>query len=151
MEIKRILLPTDFTEGSAKALEYAIDMMRRYEARLYILHVIQDISKKVGGWYVPHASMDELYKDVEKAAKKELERFGLEELRRQKNVERIVLKGTPQEEIVKFANKNKIDLIIIGATTKKGVGRLLFGSTATPVVRSAPCPVLTVRPLKHKE
>jgi len=151
MEIRRILLPTDFSEVSSVALEYAIDMMRRYGAKLYIIHVIHDISKRIGGWYTPHPSVDEMSKDIESAAKKELERFGLEELRRQKDVERVVLKGTPQEEIIKFANKNKIDLIIIGATTKKGVGRLLFGSTATPVVRSAPCPVLTVRPAAHEE
>jgi len=149
MEIKKILVTTDFTEVSSTALEYAIDLMKRYGARLYIIHVIHDISKRVGGWYVPHTSMDEMRKDIEKAASKELERFGLEELRGRKDVERVVLKGTPHEAIIKFANDNKIDLIIIGATTKKGVGRLLFGSTATPVVRSAPCPVLTVRPVKR--
>ena len=110
MEIRRILLPTDFSEVSSVALEYAIDMMRRYGAKLYIIHVIHDISKRIGGWYTPHPSVDEMSKDIESAAKKELERFGLEELRRQKDVERVVLKGTPQEEIIKFANKNKIDL-----------------------------------------
>ena len=150
MEIKKILLPTDFSQESYRALEYALDLMKRYNAKLYILHVLYDVAK-VGGWYVPHPSMAEMFKDIEGAAKKELERFGLEELRGQKDVERILLKGTPHEEIIKFAEENKIDLIVIGATSKKGVGRLLFGSTATPVVRSAPCPVLTVRPSGPKE
>ncbi|MBM4144960.1 MAG: universal stress protein [Nitrospira sp.] len=144
MEIKSILFPTDFSEGSSEALKYAIDMTKRYGSKLYILHVIYDIAK-ASGWYVPHVSMDEMYKDIETGAKKELERFGLEELSGIKGIERIVTTGVPHEEIVKFANKNKIDLVIIATHGRKGIDRLLFGSTASQVVRFAPCPVLTVR------
>lgn len=144
MEIKSILFPTDFSEGSSEALKYAVDMTTRYGAKLYILHVIYDIAK-VSGWYVPHVSMDEMYKDIETGAKKELERFGLEELSGIKGIERSVTTGVPHEEIVKFANKNKIDLVIIATHGRKGIDRLLFGSTASQVVRFAPCPVLTVR------
>lgn len=144
MEIKSILFPTDFSEGSSEALKYAVDMTKRYGAKLYILHVIYDLAK-ASGWYVPHVSMDEMYKDIETGAKKELERFGLEELSGIKDIERIVTTGVPHEEIVKFANKNKIDLVIIATHGRKGIDRLLFGSTASQVVRFAPCPVLTVR------
>jgi len=144
MEIKRILFPTDFSEGSSNALQYAVDMAKRYGAKLYLIHVIYDIAKATG-WYVPHTSMDEMYKDIEKEAEKELGRYGLEELRSLKGMERSVLKGVPHDVIVKFANDNKIDLIIMGTHGRKGVGRLLFGSTASQVVRYSPCPVLTVR------
>ncbi len=149
MEIKRILFPTDFSEGSSHALPYAIDMARHYGARLYLLHVIYDIVKTTG-WYVPHVSMDEVYKDMEVSAKKELERYGLEELRGLKEVERAVRKGVHHEEIVRFANENKIDLIVIGTHGRKGIDRIFFGSTAAQVVRNAPCPVLTVRLPMHK-
>jgi len=144
MEIKRILFPTDFSEGSSNALQYAIDMTKRYGAKLYLIHVIYDIAKATG-WYVPHTSMDEMYKDIEKGAEKELGRYGLEELRGLKGIEKSVLKGVPHDVIVKFANDNKIDLIVMGTHGRKGVGRLLFGSTASQVVRYSPCPVLTVR------
>jgi nucleotide-binding universal stress UspA family protein len=150
MDIKRILFPTDFSEGSSVALDYAIDMAKRYNAKLYLLHVIYDVAK-AAGWYVPHVSVDEMYKDLEKAAQKEIERFGLEELRSHKDIERHVIKGIPHEAIVKFAEENKIDLIVMGTYGRKGVGRILFGSTAAQVVRFAPCPVLTVRIPMYKE
>jgi universal stress protein A len=150
MEIKRILFPTDFSEGSSHALEYAIDMAKRYEAKLYLVHVIYDMAK-AAGWYVPHASMDEMYKDIGKSAEKELGRFGLEEMRSLKGIERSVLTGVPHTEVIKFAKDNKIDLIIMGTHGRKGMGRILFGSTAAQVVRFAPCPVLAVRIPAHKE
>ena len=144
MEIKSILFPTDFSEGSAQALKYAVDMTKKYGAKLYIVHVIYDIAK-ASGWYVPHVSVDQMYKDIEISAKKELERFGVEELSGIKDIERTVITGVPHEEIVNFANKNKVDIVIIATHGRKGIDRLLFGSTAAQVVRFAPCPVLTVR------
>jgi nucleotide-binding universal stress UspA family protein len=144
MEIKSILFPTDFSEGSAQALQYAVDIAKRYGARLYLLHVIYDVVKGAG-WYVPHISMDQMYKDIEEGAKKELERFGNEQISTLKDVERSVRKGVPHEEIINFAQKNKIDIIIMGTHGRKGIDRILFGSTAAQVVRYAPCPVLTVR------
>ena len=144
MEIKSILFPTDFSEGSAQALQYAVDMAKKYSAKLHVVHVIYDIAKATG-WYVPHVSMDQMYKDIEQGAKKELENFGVEELSGVKNIERSVIVGVPHEEIVNFANKNRIDLIIMGTHGRKGIDRILFGSTASQIVRFAPCPVLTVR------
>jgi len=144
MEIKSILFPTDFSEGSSQALQYAVDMTKKYGARLYVVHVIYDIAKATG-WYVPHVSMDQMYKDIEEGAKKELERFGVEELSGLKNLDRSVVMGVPHEEIINFAKKNKIDIIVMGTHGRKGIDRILFGSTAAQVVRFAPCPVLTVR------
>jgi nucleotide-binding universal stress UspA family protein len=144
MEIKSILFPTDFSEGSAQALQYAVDMSKRYGAKLYVVHVIYDIAKATG-WYVPHVSMDEMYKDIQQGAAKELERFGVEELAGVKNVERKVITGVPHEEIINFVGANKIDMVIMGTHGRKGIDKILFGSTAAQVVRHAPCPVLTVR------
>lgn len=144
MEIKSILFPTDFSDGSSQALKYAVDMANRYGAKLHIIHVIYDIAK-ASGWYVPHISVDQMYKEMEEGAKKELERFGVEELSGVKNLERSVIMGVPHEEIVNYANKSKVDLIVIATHGRKGIDRILFGSTAAQVVRFAPCPVLTVR------
>src|SRR4030042_3575972 len=79
MEIKSILFPTDFSEGSSQALQYAVDLTTKYGARLYVVHVVYDLAK-VTGWYVPHRSVDEMYKDIQEGAKKELERFGVEDM-----------------------------------------------------------------------
>jgi len=144
MEIKSILFPTDFSEGSAQALQYAAEFAKKYSAKLYIIHVIYDMAKG-SGLYVPHVSMDQLYKDIQEGAKKELDNFGVEALESMKNVERVVMTGVPHHEIVEFANKNKTDMIVIGTHGRTGIDRLLFGSTASQVVRNSPCPVLTVR------
>jgi nucleotide-binding universal stress UspA family protein len=148
MEIKSILFPTDFSEGSAEALKYAVEFANRYGAKLYVLHVIYDVAK-ASGWYVPHVSMDAIYKDIQEGAKKELDNFGVNELGGLKNIERIVQTGVPYQEIMSCAVKNKIDMIIIGTHGRTGIDRILFGSTAAQVVRNAPCPVLTVRIPKY--
>ncbi|MBI4685372.1 MAG: universal stress protein [Nitrospirae bacterium] len=144
MEMKRILFPTDFSEGSDNALPYVVDISKHYGAKLYVLHVMHDIAQATG-WYVPHISMDELYKDIEVNAKKEIEKYGAEELRGLNDVERRITKGIPYDEIIKFAKENKIDLIVIGTHGRKGLDRVIFGSTAERVVREAPCPVMSVR------
>lgn len=141
--IKKILLPTDFSEGSKNALPYAAELARQYNANLYLIHIIYDINQ-ASGLHVPHVNLDQLYSEIESVAKKELERFGLEELRGM-NVQREVIRGVPYDEIVKYAEKNQIDLIVIGTHGRKGLEKIFFGSTAEQVVRKAPCAVLTVR------
>ncbi len=148
MEIKSILFPTDFSEGSAEALKYAVEFAKKYDAKLYVVHIIYDVAK-ASGWYVPHISMDKLYQDIQEGAKKELDNFGVEELSGIKNIERVVITGIPHQEIVAFANNKKVDMIILGTHGRTGIDRILFGSTAAQVVRNAPCPVLTVRLPKY--
>lgn len=141
--VKKILLPTDFSEGARNALPYAVELAKQYNASLYLIHVIYDINQ-ASGLHVPHVNLDQLYSEIESVAKKELERFGLEELRGM-NVQREVIRGVPYEEIVKYAEKNQIDLIVIGTHGRKGLEKVFFGSTAEQVLRRAPCAVLTVR------
>ncbi|MDI6802187.1 MAG: universal stress protein [Thermodesulfovibrionales bacterium] len=144
MEIKNILLPTDFSESSLTAMKYASDMSRSYGAKLYLLHVIYDVAA-ASGLHVPHISVDEMYKELETNAQRELEKFGTEEKKGLKDVQHTVIRGVPYEEILKFASEKGIDLIVIGTHGRKGLDRVLFGSTAERVVRNALCPVLTVR------
>jgi nucleotide-binding universal stress UspA family protein len=150
MQIGKVLFATDFSEGSSHALPYAVDLAKRYGARLYLVHVIYDVTK-TAGWYVPHVSLDEVYKDIEKSARVELEKSFIDEMRGFDNIEYAVLRGTPYEEIMRFAVENRIDLIVLGTHGRKGIDRVLFGSTAEQVVRNAPCPVLSVRLTKHQE
>ncbi len=144
MELKKIMFATDFSEGSSNALPYAVDMAKQYGARLYIVHVVYDVAR-TAGWYVPHASIDEIYADMKKAAEAELAKTFIDEMRGFKDIERLVLTGIPHEEITKFAEEKKIDLIVVGTHGRRGIDRMLFGSTAEQVVRNALCPVLSVR------
>ncbi len=144
MDIKTILCPTDFLEGAKEAVKYAVDIAKKYDAKVYLLHVMHDL-EKVTGWYVPHITVDELYKDIESGAKKELDKIFAEELRGFKGVEQKILKGIPYAEIIHFAEDNSVDLIVMGTHGRKGLDRIIFGSTAEQVVKNATCPVLTVR------
>ncbi len=150
MKVEKILFPTDFSEGSFHALPYAVDLSKHYNAKLYILHIIYDIFKATD-LHIPHVSADELYKEMSAWAQKEVESCCVEETRGLSNVEKVVLTGVPYEEIIRFAAKEKIDLIVMGTYGRVGLDRFIFGSTAERVVRRAPCPVMTVRMPEHRE
>lgn len=149
MKIGKILFATDFSEGSAVALPYAVDMAKQYGAKLYLVHVVYDITKATG-WYVPHVAIGEIYDEIEKSAKAEIEKIDTAGMRDLKEVEQVVLKGTPYEEIIRFAEENEVDLVVLGTHGRKGIDRVLFGSTAEQILRNAPCPVLSVRLQKGK-
>lgn len=144
MEFKSILFPTDFSEGALKAMYYAVEMAKKFSSKLYMMHVVYDIST-VSGLYVPHISVSEMYKELESGAMKELEKFGFAQRKDFKDVEYVVLRGVPYEEIVKFANDKSIDLIVIGSHGRHGIDRVLFGSTAERVVRYSKCAVMAIR------
>jgi len=150
MEIKKILFPTDFMEGTAQAVPYAVDLAKKYGARLYIIHVIHEITIATG-LYVPHVTVDELYRTMEAEAEKEITRVYLEELRGFGDVEYAVLRGISYEEIINYAEEKAIDMIVMGTHGRKGLDKLFFGSTAEKVVKGAPCPVLTVRSKEFSE
>ncbi len=150
MKVERILFPTDFSEGSTHAMHYAVDLAKHYNAKLYILHVIYDITKATE-MYIPHVSADLLYKELNEWALKEIDRYCVEEIKDISDVEKKVVTGIPYEEIIKFANKEKIGMIVMGSYGRVGLERFFFGSTAEKVVRRAPCPVMAVRALDHTE
>jgi nucleotide-binding universal stress UspA family protein len=80
MKVERIVFPTDFSEGSSQALPYAVDLARHYDAKLYILHVIYDIGKAFAS-HVPHVSSDELHKEMNEWAMKEMDTRYIEEIK----------------------------------------------------------------------
>lgn len=144
MEFKKILFPTDFSEGALKALPYAAQLVRQFSGKLYLVHVIYDIAN-ASGLHVPHVSLDQMYKELQTGAMAELEKFGYVERKDIKDIEYHVLRGVPYEEIVAFAEKNAIDLIVIGSHGRRGIDRVLFGSTAERVVRYSKVPVMTIK------
>lgn len=150
MKVERILFPTDFSEGSTHALHYAVDLVKHYNAKLYILHVIYDIAKATES-HIPHISADEIYKEMNKWAMNELETCCIEEIRGLSDVEKLVIKGTPHEEIIRFATDKKVDMIVMGTYGRTGLQKFIFGDTAEKVVRRAPCPVMTVRIPSHRK
>lgn len=150
MKVEKILFPTDFSEGSYHALPIAADLTRHYSAQLCILHVVYDVFKATDS-HVPHVSADDLYREICDWAQKEIDTCCVEETRGITAIEKKVLKGVPHEEIIRFAADEHVDMIIMGTYGKKGLERLIFGSTAERVVRGATCPVMTVRVPAHRK
>lgn len=149
MKIKKILCPTDFSEYSFEALEYAKELAITYNAKLYVLHVIFEPAEYTG-FYVPHISFDKIKTEIEFGAKKFMDELKETRLKGVENLETIIIFGLPDDEIIKFSVDKDIDLIVIGSAGKRGIEKFVFGSTAEKVVRKSPCPVLCIKPRKEK-
>lgn len=147
MKLTHILYPTDFSESSNVAIDYVKSIAKQHGAKITIMYVLDQIERS-RGWYVPHISLEEFYKDMEENAKKKLEHCCYEQFREFSDMERVVIKGKPDEEILKYAEGNGVDLIVMASPNKTGMD-FLFGSAAVKVIKKAKCPVLCVRtPLK---
>jgi nucleotide-binding universal stress UspA family protein len=141
--LKNILVATDFSEPSGVALAYGRDLARNYNARLHVMHVVEDVmlrySSEVG------LALPALQEDLVKEARKELESRLTDEDREQLKVVPVLDTGANiSAAICAYAKANAIDLIITGTHGRGAVSHFLMGSVAERVVRTAPCPVLTV-------
>ena len=149
--IKNVLVATDFSEPSAKALNYARAMARSFGARLHVLHVFEPLwitSADVVGGGVALASM---IQGLEDTARKQLDDAVTEEDRRELHADAtLITSESPAREIAHYASEHQIDLIVIGTHGRSGLSRMLIGSVAEKVVRMAPCPVLTVHHQEHE-
>jgi nucleotide-binding universal stress UspA family protein len=142
--LKNILVATDFSEPSAVALAYGRDFARSYGATLHLLHVVEDVMIR----YSPEMGMTSpmLMENLESRARRELEALVTDDDRATLKIMPVVLKSpTIPGGIVEFANGQKIDMVIVGTHGRSGMKQFLIGSVAEGVVRTAPCPVLTVR------
>ncbi len=147
--IRKILVPVDFSTHAQGAQVWAVELARRYDAGLTLLHVYQPISYALPeGYVLPSAN---LLADLEVSlgaalddAKRQLESSpGL-------RIDTSLVQGVPFAEIVRFAREGGYDLIVLSTHGRTGIRHALLGSVAEKVVRKAPCPVLTVRPHGHE-
>jgi nucleotide-binding universal stress UspA family protein len=142
--IKSILVPVDFSPHSSLALEYAADLAHRYEATLEVVFVYQAVAFAMPEGYVL-VTPDQLAEILSRfqlqleAAKRQALALGAP------NVSSALLQGDPIQEIVQRVSERNHDLIVMGTNGRRGVKRVFLGSVAENVVRSASCPVLTVR------
>ena len=149
--IKRILVPTDFSENGRKALELALHLARKFGAKITLLHIFE----------LPAAAGQNIYhflsKDLEESRQEIYGLFksgseeALEDLVRQFSEAKVSIepllieRGVPFEEVIRTAKALAVDLIVMNTHGRTGIPHLLIGSVAEKVVRKAPCPVLTVR------
>lgn len=147
VKIENILFPTDFSESSVHALEYALFFSRKFNAKMYILHVIHE-TMDITGFYVPHISVEKLREEIAVSGRKMMEEFCRKHLSSSDNFESITVTGIPYKEILRIASEKKADMIIMGTLGRSGINKAVFGSVAEEVVKRAECPVLTTRQRK---
>ena len=138
-KIRCILMPTDFSECSHEALDYAVFIAKTFRAEVHLLHVIH---------FPAHGINPKLFNPIKEIQKEETDKLnGLkEQIRHQcQNVYLLCREGSPPMEILKAADQIPADLIVMGTHGRTGLAHTLMGSVAERVVQKASCPVLTVR------
>ena len=137
IDLKQVLVAVDFDEMSNVALNYARSLARTFGARLHVLHVMENPFMR------PMANDP---RAIEAGITRRLLDTLTDEDRTVLHTVPVVLTSdSPAEEIVKYAQAEEIDLIVVGTHGRPGVAHFLMGSVAEKVVRTAPCPVLTIR------
>jgi nucleotide-binding universal stress UspA family protein len=146
MQIKKILVTTDFSEVSKKALAHAVYLKNTFGAELDIAYVVFD-EKSLPTSYVSQETMKEFANKLETGVQKHMNNF-IADCDMLKDIEfnTVVLRGTPYAQIVDYAKKAKTDLIVIGTNGRTGIKHMLLGSTAEKVIARAPCAVYCIRP-----
>ncbi|MDF1577202.1 MAG: universal stress protein [Desulfurivibrionaceae bacterium] len=144
---KKIMVPIDFSENSPKVLQSAIDVAEKFEAALSIVFVVQSF-EDYSGFFVPHMPISQFEDEMIASAEQKMESFLAENFKSDLPYNSAVIKGDVAEEIVDYAAQNDIAMIVMGTHGYKGLEKVLFGSVAEKVVKTSPCPVLTVNPYK---
>ncbi|MBW1860981.1 MAG: universal stress protein [Deltaproteobacteria bacterium] len=151
IEYKNILFCTDFSEDANIAFLHALDMAKKHHALLHILHVphsAYSYSRHIVDEHVPEGSPGgEVFFDeeVEKRAKAALKEECDKRLGDFKNYLFSVKNGSPDVEIIRYAKKNDIDVIVMGALGKSELDRMEHGSTVANVSKYAHCHVIAIR------
>ncbi len=148
LKMERILCPMDFSEFSAKSYEYAHSLARHYGAKLFLEHVVQPLAMAYPFYAFPD-SLNQVYINLNQDAEKQLNEVVKNHSWNGIQPELIVREGFPTDAILTFAQKESIDLIVMGTHGRQGFDRLTMGSVAEQVLRKARCPVLVVRKPAH--
>lgn len=150
---KNIVFCTDFSTHADEAFKVAKDLAWHYGATLHIVHVMVNfsVSPPLHSTYMPIEYDPKFVEEVTQAAKEAIENRYTAALKEKQPYEVQLLSGYSSTEILRLANENDFDLIVMGSHGLTGLAHVLFGSTADRVVRKAPCSVLTVRSSQKEE
>jgi len=146
IQIKRLLVPTDFSEHSEQAALYAVELAKRFQAdEVHCIHVSNIPADLLAtSAYTMTGPSQEFIEQVRQENRKNLEAFAKNRLAGVP-VRTAFLEGRPFVEIIRYARDHEIDLVVIATHGRTGLTHALFGSVAEKVVRKAPCPVLVVK------
>ncbi len=146
LQVRRILVPVDFSECSRKVLHYGVSLARQFNAEVLLVHVLVSVPPPPQVLVLEAETLGAKYHEE---AAKQLSEWRKEAVSHA-TVKAAVRSGTSAYyEIVEAARESNCDLIVIGNRGRTGLARVFLGSTAEQVVRHAPCPVLVIREREH--
>ncbi len=144
----KILVPTDFSEQSGRALEQALDIAKQYRAKVFLLHVVHfqmiriaELESTLSEEIIQQIK-DKTFAWAQENLRKQLDNFPQT---KEVEVATNVLEGIPYEEILKEGKEKGIDLIVIGSLGRSGIAKYLIGSVARNVLKGSKCPVLLIK------
>lgn len=144
MQIKKILCALDLSQHSALVAEYAVAMSKAFDAEVLAVYAAPALTQYVG-FHVPPSSIENFVGEIVAGAEQTMNDF-VEEHFKDIKAQGKVVNGYAAEEILHLVETEDVDIIIMGTHGRKGIDRILFGSVAEKIVKSAPIPVMTVRP-----
>ncbi len=150
MSVRTVVTPIDFSDNSKIIAESAAYVAGTFKAALHFVFVVQNF-EDYSGFFVPQMNMPNIEQELFVGAEEQMVTFckdhdasfreaGAEDIRHK------VVMGDVGEMIVGYAEENEGDLIVMGTHGYKGLEKIMFGSIADKVVKSAPCPVMTIHP-----
>ncbi len=149
VNLKKILVPQDFSEYSLHALKYAVTFAQIFNSELIVLHIVEPIVYPAD-FSFGQVSIPAMEEEIRKHSEEQLNELVEKEIPKDVKSTALIRVGKPFIEIVEIAKSESADLIVISSHGRTGMDHVLFGSTADKVVRKAPCPVLTIRPHEHE-
>ena len=143
----KILVPTDFSDFSDKALKRALDIAKQYNAKVFLLHVIhEELHQCVVDYCLSQEQLDQIKSQMTAGAQASLDKQ-LAKFPQSKEVEVTsdIKLGVPYEAILKEEQEKGIDLIVIASLGRSGIAKYIIGSVARNVLKGAKCPVLLTK------
>ena len=146
--VNSVLTPIDFSENADTVFKAAVFLAKTFKAELHVVFVVQNFEDYTG-FFVPPINLPNLEEELYASAQQKMESFIAQhkELCDEARISAVsskVLSGDVGEEVVKYAEQKKVQLIVMGTHGYKGLERIMFGSVAEKVVKTAHCPVLTL-------
>jgi nucleotide-binding universal stress UspA family protein len=146
-DVKHILVLSRSTQDCCKALHYGVSLARKYDAELFVLHVMHD-PFNVEGWSLPIPYLRALKEEQQKMLediKKELDKIIASEKTRGMDIKEFVKEGAPVDEVLKIVKEEKIDLMVMPAHEEGRLEHLLFSRDNEKMIREMPCSILLVK------
>ncbi len=141
---KKIVCPVDFSEFTDEILNYAVDIAKKYNAELHLIHIIPNLN-----YFTPYESfltpenLIAIERNIEKEVDKDFDKITKT---LDMSVKKVVKTGVTFVEIIDYIKTEGINLVVMGTHGRSAIEHILIGSVAEKVVRKSPCPVLTIRP-----